>query len=109
MRDYLEADHIVPMKTITEMNGFDRLSEADQLKVLNYRNNFVGLSKIANTSKGAKNYSDWVNYKKMGIRIDNTFRQQMIQKEQDVAVELQNYINSLLDKVNPSLGLKWAD
>ena len=50
----LEADHIIPIKTITEMPGFNKLSQEDQLKVLNYPDNFVGLSKIANTSKGQK-------------------------------------------------------
>ncbi len=91
----LEADHIVPMKTITEMNGFDKLSEADQVKVLNYENNFVGLSKTANTSKGAQSFSDWTEYKKLDMQVDPTFRQTMIQKEQDMTVELQKYIDSL--------------
>lgn len=100
--DNLEADHIVPMKTITEMKGFDQLSKADQLKVLNYRNkftlSFVGLSKTANTSKGASSFSDWSQYKKMGIPVNPAFKQQMIQREKDNATELQNYINTLLKK-----------
>ncbi len=91
----LEADHIVPMKTITQMEGFDQLSEADQLRVLNSRDNFVGLSKTANTSKGSKSYADWTEYKKEGVSVDPAFRQRMMQREQESAVELQNYINRL--------------
>ena len=91
----LEADHIVPMKTITEMDGFNQLSEADQLRVLNSPDNFVGLSKTANTSKGSKSFEDWTEYKKAGTPVDPVFRQQMIQREQESAVELQNYINRL--------------
>jgi len=91
----LEADHIVPMKTITEMNGFDKLSKADQVKVLNYENNFIGLSKTANTSKGAQSYSEWTEYKKMDMKVDPSFRQRMMQKENDMTIELQKYIDGL--------------
>lgn len=50
----LEADHIVSMDRITRMDGFEKLTIEQQLEVLNYEDNFVGLSKSANASKGAK-------------------------------------------------------
>ena len=50
----LEADHIVPMKKITCMDNFEKLTYEEQLEVLNYKDNFIGLSKSANTSKGSK-------------------------------------------------------
>ena len=96
MTGRLEADHIVPMKTITDMPGFDQLSETDQLQVLNNPDNYVGLSKSANASKGAKSYADWTEHAKTGTQVDPTFRQDMMQKEQDLTVQLQNQINSLL-------------
>ena len=55
----LEADHIVSMDKIAKMENFDKLSKENQIKVLNYEENFTGLSKSANTSKGAKSYSEW--------------------------------------------------
>ena len=50
----LEADHIVSMDRITRMDGFEKLTREQQLEVLNYEDNFVGLSKSANASKGPK-------------------------------------------------------
>ena len=40
----LQADHIVPMKTIAQMPGFSQLDETNMLKVLNNPDNYVGLS-----------------------------------------------------------------
>ena len=39
----LEADHIVSMKEITDMEGFDLLPREQQIEVLNMDVNFVGL------------------------------------------------------------------
>jgi hypothetical protein len=39
----LEADHIVPMDRITQMEGFDKLTFEQQLSVLNNTDNFIGL------------------------------------------------------------------
>jgi len=56
----LEADHIVPMKEIVSMPGFSKLSESQQIEILNLKDNFIGLGKSTNASKGAKNWGDWV-------------------------------------------------
>jgi len=61
----LHADHIVPMKTITEMKRFDKLTFEQQGEILNYKPSFHGLSETANTSRGAKTYSEWAQYKKV--------------------------------------------
>lgn len=50
----LEADHIVSMKEITEMDVFSSLSDVDKVEVLNLEDNFMGLGKPTNSSKGAK-------------------------------------------------------
>ena len=54
----LEADHIVPMEKIVRMDGFDRLTEKQQLKILNNPENFTGLSRSANASKQDKSFKD---------------------------------------------------
>ena len=70
----LEADHIVSMDKITKMENFDKLTTENKLKVLNYEDNFTGLSRSANASKGAKSYSEWTTYKKDNIPISQEYR-----------------------------------
>jgi hypothetical protein len=93
----LHADHIVSMDKITRMEGFDRLTRQQQLKVLNNRENFVGLSESANTSKGAKSYQDWTMYKRENIPVDPDFRNLMIQREAQVERILQQQIDDFLN------------
>lgn len=64
--DRLEADHIMPLKEITEQPGFDKLSFKDQVEVANTPENFMGLGKASNASKGAKPISEWQGHSKMG-------------------------------------------
>ncbi|GGJ41873.1 hypothetical protein [Virgibacillus salexigens] len=49
--DKFEADHIVSMKEITEMDGFSRLTREQQIEILNLKDKFVGLGKSSNASK----------------------------------------------------------
>jgi hypothetical protein len=44
----LQADHIVPMDKITRMEGFEKLTPKQQIEVLNYEENFIGISEAAN-------------------------------------------------------------
>lgn len=64
--DKLEADHIMPLKEITEQPGFDKLSFEDQKAVANLSENFMGLGKSTNASKGAKPVSEWTGHSKLG-------------------------------------------
>ena len=93
----LEADHIVSMKNITEMDGCADLSTENQLKVLNNPDNFTGLSKSANSSKGAKSFEDWIYYGQGDDRIavNSTLRQQMIERSNQIRPQLQQQINDL--------------
>lgn len=54
----LHADHIVSMNEITKMEGFGKLTQKQQLEILNNEKNFVGLSETANTSKGSKSFEE---------------------------------------------------
>jgi hypothetical protein len=92
----VEADHIVPMKRIAEMDGFDALSFDNQLKVLNNHDNFIGLSPTANRSRGVMSFSEWTKHEKLGIEVDPAFRQEMILKEQQLEGQLQQQIDELL-------------
>ncbi|EGQ21510.1 hypothetical protein HMPREF9387_0911, partial [Streptococcus sanguinis SK340] len=90
----LEADHIVSMDRIAKMEGFDKLTREQQLEILNYEDNFVGLSKSANASKGSKTYEEWTTYVKEGIPINPEFREKMIAREKELEGIIQNMIDS---------------
>ncbi|MCY7078857.1 transposase [Streptococcus oralis subsp. tigurinus] len=87
----LEADHIVSMKEITEMDGFASLSDVDKVEVLNFEDNFMGLGKPTNSSKGAKTWSDWQGHSKLGD-IPAEIREKMIALEREARTKLQNEI-----------------
>ena len=89
----LEADHIVSMKNITRMDGFNNLTFEQKLQVLNNQDNFIGLTKTANTSKGSKTYEEWTLYKKGNIPVNSEFRQEMMKLEQEMAKKLQYQID----------------
>lgn len=91
----LHADHIVSMDSITKMEGFETLTKEQQISVLNYEENFTGLSETANKSKGSKSYSDWTMYKKEGIEVSPEFRSRMMLKERELEVKIQNLIDEL--------------
>jgi len=90
----LEADHIVSMDRITKMEGFEKMTLKQKLDVLNYEENFIGLRKTANTSKGSKSYSEWTRYVKENIPISADFKSAMIAKKRELEVVLQNLIDS---------------
>ncbi|MEN8178387.1 MAG: DUF4150 domain-containing protein [Pseudomonadota bacterium] len=63
----LAADHIVPLKIMTQMPGFACLSKEDQKKVANTKENFVGLCTSCNSSKSDKLWHTWKGNKKKGL------------------------------------------
>ncbi|WP_139303555.1 MULTISPECIES: hypothetical protein [unclassified Bacillus cereus group] len=95
--DRLQADHIVSMKNMANMENFDKLTKEQQLKVLNNEENFLGLSEAANKSKGSKSYSDWTIYKKEKIEVDPKFREEMIKKEKELEMKLQKQIDDFVE------------
>ncbi|QEL69458.1 hypothetical protein [Bacillus sp. SH8-8] len=95
--DRLQADHIVSIKNIANVENFDKLTKEQQLKVLNNEENFLGLSEAANKSKGSKSYSDWTIYKKEKIEVDPKFREEMIKKEKELEMKLQKQIDDFVE------------
>lgn len=97
INDKLQADHIVSMDEVTRMDNFDKLTKDQQIAVLNNENNFIGLSEAANKSKGKLSYEEWTEYKKEGIKVDESFRTKMIKKSEELRKELQKQINNFLE------------
>jgi len=92
------ADHIVSMDRVTRMDGFGELTTDQKLRVLNYEENMYPLSETANTSKGAKAYAEWLEYKKGNIKVSPEFTAKMVTLETEVEKMIQAYIDKLLKK-----------
>ncbi|WP_081414980.1 WXG100 family type VII secretion target [Ectobacillus panaciterrae] len=92
----LEADHIVPMKVITEMDGFDMLPREQQIEVLNLDVNFVGLGKPTNASKGAKDWSTWLGHPGYG-EVPENIRLEMLEREKVAKEAIKKVIKERLE------------
>lgn len=95
--DKFEADHIVSMKEVTEMDGFNRLTREQQIEILNLKDNFVGLGKSSNASKGAHSWADWKGHSKMG-EVPVNVRMEMLEKEKQAREALKVAIEERLKK-----------
>ncbi|MEK3952129.1 T7SS effector LXG polymorphic toxin [Psychrobacillus sp. FSL K6-1464] len=95
--DKFEADHIVSMKEITEMDGFNRLTREQQIETLNLKDNFVGLGKSSNASKRAHSWADWKGHSKMG-EVPVNVRIEMLEKEKRASEILKAAIEERLKK-----------
>ena len=62
----LAADHVVPLKIISQMKGFACLPPAEQERIANSPDNFVGLCKSCNSSKCDKLWHTWKGVKSKG-------------------------------------------
>lgn len=87
---------MVSFESITRMEGFSRLTREQMDAVLNNPVNFIGLSRVANSSKGSKTYAQWIRYKKGGIDVDPVFRRNAMEAEIRIASELQRQIDGFL-------------
>lgn len=91
----LAADHIVPQDTIKTMVGFNFLTQDEANQVLNNPNNFQGLPKSFNSSKGAKSAAEWTTYK--GQPLNPNYVQRNQQLENTLQQVLQQQIMDLLN------------
>ncbi|WP_121616342.1 transposase [Virgibacillus halodenitrificans] len=94
--DKFEADHILSMKEITE-NGFSRLTREQQIEILNLRDNFVGLGKSSNASKGSHSWVVWKEHSKMG-EVPVNIRMEMLENEKQARESLKIAIEERLKK-----------
>ena len=79
------------MKKIISMPGFMNLSDQAKMDVLNLEDNFIGVGKATNASRGAKSWSEWKGNPKYGEIADDT-RAQMIELEKNAYDVLQRTI-----------------
>ena len=85
----------MPLKEITEQPGFDQLSFEDQKAIANLEENFMGLGKQTNASKGAKPISTWQGHSKLGA-ISEEAQQLLNQKDQAARAAIAKAISERL-------------
>lgn len=105
----IEADHIVPAARIRTMDGFADLTEEHQLEVLNFQDNFHGLSRSANASRGELSFRDWTTYQRRNIEVNPILREQMILEEERLEEVLQGMIYDRLREQNASPGVPFRE
>lgn len=94
--DTLEADHIMPLKEITEQSGFDQLSFEDQKAICKFRRKLYGTWKT-NASKGAKSISAWSGHSKLGA-ISEEAQQFLNQKDEAARAAIAKAISERLER-----------
>lgn len=92
----LHEDHIVPARTIRDMNGFAQLDEASQLSVLNMPENLEFISDTVNLSRLDTPYKEWSGETGSGLIADPAWIAKMAQKEAQLTQLIQERINELL-------------
>jgi len=97
MINSLEADHIVPADKIMRMDGFEKLTREQQEFILNYRKNITGSSRSANASRGNKSFEEWTIYKKENIEVRPEYREEMIIKEKELEIKIQEMIDNFVE------------
>jgi hypothetical protein len=58
----LTVDHLVPVKDIVNMEGFDKLTWEQQKSVVDMADNLVAMDGPANSSKGSRSWSEWTQW-----------------------------------------------
>lgn len=92
----LEADHIVPVSRILDKPGFSDLTPHNQDIILNMPENFHGLSRSANASRGNKSFEEWTHHVATGTVVTPELRRQMILEEARMHTVIQQRIDDLL-------------
>lgn len=100
----LEADHIVPLSHILDKPGFSDLTVENQNIVLNLPENFHGLSRSANASRGNKSFEEWTEHVSSGTPVTPELRQRMIAEEARLNQVIQQKIDELLRKQQATNG-----
>lgn len=95
--DRFEADHIMSLKEITEQPGFDKSSFDDQKEIANLKENFMGLGKPSNASKGSKPISEWSGHSKLGA-ISKERQQMLNEKDKSARAAITKAISERLNK-----------
>jgi len=88
-------DHLVPFEDIVQMEGFNQLTFAQQLQVINHAPNFIPLSGVANSSKLNRTLVQWFNTPQ-GSRVSILWRTELITRQGTARQSLRDVIDAFL-------------
>lgn len=88
-------DHLCPFEDIVQMEGFNELSYAQQLRILNHPPNLIPLSGPINSSKLNRPLLDWFNTP-LGRTVPLARRAELIARQGTARQELRNLIDEFL-------------
>jgi hypothetical protein len=89
----LQVDHVVPVRTIVDLPGFDKLRYDDQLAIVNDVTNLRAVDAIANGSRNDRSWSEWPQAR---LFYDDVALAEMRRLEAELEVYLTERIASLL-------------
>ena len=88
-------DHLVPFEDIVQMDGFNQLTYAQQLRVLNHQPNFIPLNGPLNSAKLNRSLADWFRTP-LGSTVPPAWRADLIARQASARQSLRNLIDHLL-------------
>ena len=86
----------MPLSHILDKPGFSDLTTSNQNLVINLPENFHGLSRSANGSRGNKTFEEWMEHVSSGTPVTPELRQRMIAEEARLNQVIQERIDELL-------------
>jgi transposase len=92
----LQADHIVSVREISDMDGFADLPWKDQKAIVDMKENLIAMDGAANASKGDRTWRSWGQ---AGTFYERSTIETMAKRESDVRALIQGEIKSRLDKL----------
>jgi hypothetical protein len=89
----LTVDHIVPVKDIVNMEGFDKLAWEQQKAMVDMPDNLVAMDRSANSSKGDRSWSEWTQWSE--FYTDPKIKNDMVARDTALRAKLQAEIARL--------------
>ena len=87
----LTVDHVVSIKQISKMDGFEKLTRAERKLLAIRQDNLIVMDASANFSKGERSWSAW---KQFGTFYDDATKEAMLAKEGDLRKQIQDWIKN---------------
>ncbi|HEV7705929.1 MAG TPA: DUF4157 domain-containing protein [Gemmatimonadaceae bacterium] len=91
----LEPDHIVPVREVSDMKGFEHLTWKDQKAIVDKKENLIAMDQAANRSKGDRKWVDWPQASNF---YDPKTIEKMVAKEAEVRAAIRKAIEEKLPK-----------
>jgi hypothetical protein len=93
---HLQADHIVSVREISDMEGFANLPWKDQLAIVDMRENLIAMEAAANASKGDRAWRVW---RQASSFYESSAIEMMIKREAQVRALIESNIKDRLSKL----------